>query len=114
MFNITPPPTGRQPGHEAIPDVGLIGNILDELRHDELIAKLNDYRWTGRPGYDPAVMWRATLVRYLLKLRYTRDLIDQLKASRLLRRVCGLKETVPNESTFSRFYRRLGATPRPR
>ncbi len=107
MFNITPPPAGRQPGHEAIPDFGLIGNILDELRHDELIAKLNDYRWTGRPGYDPAVMWRATLVRYLLKLRYTRDLIYQLKTSRLLRRVCGLKETVPNESTFSRFYRRL-------
>ena len=46
-------------------------------------------------------------MRYLLKLRYTRDLIDQLKTSRLLRRVCGLKEIVPNESTFSRFYRRL-------
>ena len=107
MLNIIPPPAGRQPGREAVPDFGLIGNILDELQHDELIAKLKDYRWTGRPGYAPDVMWRATLVRYLLRLRYTRDLIAQLKASRLLRRVCGLRETVPHEGTFSRFYARL-------
>ena len=107
MLNIKPPPAGRQRGDPGVPDFGLIGNILDELHHDELIAVLNDYRWTGRPGYAPEGMWRATLVRYLLKLRYTRDLIAQLKASRLLRRVCGLREAVPHEGTFSRFYARL-------
>ena len=107
MLNIKPQPAGRQRGDPGVPDFGLIGNILDELHHDELIAVLNDYRWTGRPGYAPEVMWRATLVRYLLKLRYTRDLIAQLKASRLLRRVCGLREAVPHEGTFSRFYARL-------
>ena len=71
MFNITSSPASRQPGNEAISDFGLIGNILDELRHDELIAKPNEYRWTGRRGYPPAVMWRATLVRYLRRLQYT-------------------------------------------
>ena len=107
MLNIMRPPAGRQPGDPGVPDFGLIGTILDELRCDELIERLEDYRWTGRPGYAPEVMWRATLVRYLLKLRYTRDLIAQLKASRLLRRVCGLREAVPHEGTFSRFYARL-------
>ena len=104
MLNIMPPPADRQRGDPGVPDFGLIGTILDELHHDELIDRLNDYRWTGRPGYTPEVMWRATLVRYLLRLRYTRDLIAQLKASRLLRRVCGLRDTVPHEGTFSRFY----------
>ena len=107
MLNIMPPPAGRQPGDPGVPDFGLIGTILDELHCDELIERLEDYRWTGRPGYAPEVMWRATLVRYLLRLRYTRDLIAQLNASRLLRRVCGLRETVPHEGTFSRFYARL-------
>ncbi len=107
MLNIMPPPAGRQPGDPGVPDFGLIGTILDELHHDELTATLNEYRWTGRPGYAPEVMWRATLVRYLLRFRYTRDLIAQLNASRLLRRVCGLRETVPHEGTFSRFYARL-------
>ena len=107
MLNIKPPPEGRQPERTGVPDFGLIGTILDELHCDELIERLNEYRWTGRPGYAPEVMWRATLVRYLLRLRYTRDLIAQLKASRLLRRVCGLREAVPHEGTFSRFYARL-------
>ena len=107
MLNINPPPEGRQPERTNVPDFGLIGDILDELHHNELISALNDYRWTGRPGYGPEVMWRATLARYLLRLPYTRDLIDQLKASRLLRRVCGFREAVPHEGTFSRFYARL-------
>ena len=107
MLNIMPQPAGRQRGDPGVPDFGLIGTILDELHCDKLIDRLNDYRWTGRPGYAPEVMWRATLVRYLLKLRYTRDLIAQLNASRLLRRVCGFRDTVPHEGTFSRFYARL-------
>ena len=54
-------------------------------------------------------MWRAILLRYLLRLRYTRDLIAQLEASRLLRRLCGFRDEVPDEGTFSRFYKRLTA-----
>ena len=72
MLNINPPPEGRQPERTNVPDFGLIGDILNQLHHGELIAALNDYRWTGRPGYTPEVMWRATLTRYLLRLPYTR------------------------------------------
>ena len=58
-------------------------------------------------GYSSDAMWNAILVKYLLHLRYVRDLIALLHANRPLRRVCGFRDTVPSESTFSRFYARL-------
>lgn len=81
--------------------------IFDAIDDAPLLAQLDDYRWTGRKGYNPQSMWRAILVKYLLRLRYVRDLIAQLKASRPLRRLCGFREAVPSESSFSRFLRRL-------
>lgn len=52
-------------------------------------------------------MWRAILVKYLLRLRCTRDLIAQLRASRQLRRLCGFRDAATSEYTFSRFIARL-------
>ena len=84
-----------------------IRRIFDAINDGPLLARLNHYRWTGRKGYTPAAMWRAVLLKHLLRLRYTRDLIAQLRASRHLRRLCGFRDAVPSESTFSRFYARL-------
>ena len=39
MLNIKPAPAGRQPDRTDVPDFGLIGTILDELHHDELIDR---------------------------------------------------------------------------
>ena len=81
--------------------------VLDEIDASEILERLAQYRWTGRKGYSPESMWRAMLLRYLLNIRYTRDLIVQLWASEELRSLCGFADNVPSESTFSRFLRRL-------
>ena len=86
---------------------GFLESVLSEIDDFELMEQLRECRWTGRQGYTPASMWRAVLVKYLLRLRYTRDLLRQLAASRELRELCGFKDTVPDESTFSRFFKRL-------
>ncbi len=84
-----------------------IERVFDAIDDGPLLARLNYYRWTGRKGYTPAAMWRAVLLKYLLRFRHTRVLIAQLRASRQLRRLCGFRDAVPSESTFSRFIGRL-------
>lgn len=85
-------------------DIRRVFNAIDD---GPLLAYLNAYRWTGRKGYTPVAMWRAILAKYVLRLRFNRDLIAQLRASRQLRRLCGFRDAVPSESTFSRFIARL-------
>ena len=52
-------------------------------------------------------MWRAYLVKFLLKIRYTNQLLERLRGSRKLRAVCGFDNEVPSESAMSRFVNRL-------
>lgn len=96
----------------APPQVGergfaFIESIFEQIDASELVQGLDAYRWTGRRGYSPEYMWRAALLRYLLNLRHTRDLIAYLNASPRLRLLCGFRQQVPSESTFSRFFSRL-------
>ena len=51
-------------------------------------------------------MCSAYVAQYVLQLTHARDLIARLRASDALRWVCGF-DTVPSESTFSRFFARL-------
>ena len=100
------------PSANIRPQVGddgfaFIESIFEQIDASELIERLEQYRWTGRLGYGPESMWRAVLLRYLLNIRYTRDLIAQLNTSYRLRLLCGFKTVVPSESTFSRFLKRL-------
>jgi transposase len=84
-----------------------IESIFEQIDASELIERLEQYRWTGRLGYSPDSMWRAVVLRYLLSIRYVRDLIAHLNTSQRLRLLCGFKTAVPSESTFSRFLKRL-------
>lgn len=84
-----------------------LAEILAGIDDGPLLARLNDYRWTGRKGYPPVAMWRAVLVKYLLRVPYARDFLAQLRAQRPLRRLCGFRERVPSDATFSRFQTRL-------
>ena len=86
---------------------GFLGAILDSLDDQPLLDVLEDYRRTGRPGYPVKAMWRTHLVKFLLKIRYTNELLERLPRSRKLRAVCGFGEEVPSESAMSRFVNRL-------
>ena len=84
-----------------------MGEVLAGIEADSLMERLRDYRWTGRPGYAPEAMWRAMLMKYLLRIQHTRELIRRLKSSPVLRYICGFGDVVPHESSFSRFVKRL-------
>ena len=81
--------------------------VLDGLNDQPLLNVLQDYRRTGRPGYPVDAMWRAYLVKFLLKIRYNNELLERLRGSRKLREVCGFAGEVPSESVLSRFVNRL-------
>ena len=100
------------PSLNTRPQVGddgfaFIESIFQQIDASELLRRLDEYHWTGRIGYSPESMWRATVLRYLLNIRYVRDLIAHLNTSQRLRLLCGFKRAVPSESTFSRFLKRL-------
>ena len=100
-------PSRHISSQDAGDDYAFFQSVLDEIDASELLQRLAEYRWTGRQGYSPESMWRAVLLRYLLNVRYTRDLIVRLRTSERLRTLCGFGLDVPSESTFSRFFRRL-------
>lgn len=77
---------------------------------DALKAILHSRR-RARPGYHPAAMFRAFCLKYLLGERYTVALIERLRSSDRLRELCGFWDTVPSDSTFSRFFARMAAMP---
>ena len=86
---------------------GFLAAILDDLNDEPILNSLREYRRTGRPGYPIRAMWRAYLVKFLLKIRYNNQLLERLRGSRKLREVCGLDDDVPSESALSRFVTRL-------
>ena len=82
--------------------------MLDNVNADELIELFIDRRKNGRPGYSPRAMLRAWLCKYLLGIRYNVDLIETLRRSSGLRRVCGFDDDeAPSETAMSRFTGRL-------
>ena len=86
---------------------GFLAAVLDEIDAQPLIDALTPPVATGRPGFSPRAMLRAFLSKYLLNIRFNVDLIRRLGASQTLRQICGFGETVPSESTFSRFASKL-------
>ena len=104
MLNLPPSNTRPQVGDDGL---AFITSIFEQIDASELLERLEQYHWTGRIGYGPESMWRAVLLRYLLNIRYTRDLIAHLNVSQRFRTLCGFKRAIPSESTFSRFLKRL-------
>ena len=86
---------------------GFLSAILDSLEDAHLLDTLQSYRRTGRPGYPLRAMWRAYLVKFILKIRFSNELLDRLRSSGKLRSICGFDDVVPSESVLSRLISRL-------
>jgi IS5 family transposase len=84
--------------------------IFDSVPFQRLVKTLKAYRWTGRPGYNPEVMFRAVLVGYYKSIGTLAELARYLEDHREIASVCGFrdKEPTPSRSTLSRFISRLG------
>ena len=81
--------------------------IFDAVDDTALLARLQAYRPTGRPGYPLRALWRAYLASFCLNLGNTNCLIRLLEDSPPLRELCGLDGPFPVRRTFNRFIRRL-------
>ena len=81
--------------------------IFDAVDDTAILARLQAYRPTGRPGYPLRALGRAYLSSFCLNLGNTNSLIRLLEDSPPLRELCGRDGPFPVRRTFNRFIRRL-------
>ena len=82
-------------------------SFLDAVDASELLATLQAYRWTGRPGHSLRALWNSYLTTFLLNLPSTNALIRELEDNLQTREACGFNGELPRRRTFNRFIRRL-------
>ena len=78
--------------------------ILKLIRIEEFLPC---YRFNlGRPPKDRIFIARSFVAKIFLKIPYTKSLVQQLKADKQLKIICGwdLKSEIPSESKFSRVF----------
>ena len=74
--------------------------VLNLTDYEPLFARLRQYNRTGRPPYDVRAMWRATLTKYLLGLRYNIELVALLRSNPNVRDACGFDyDTFPTKAS---------------
>lgn len=84
----------------------LLIKILEIAGVEKHVFKKADNQWLGRKLKDREAIARAFVAKKVYKHKHTSLLIDELKRSPNLKRVCGFEETrsLPCESTFSRAF----------
>ena len=82
-------------------------HVLALADDEPLLEALRAYNRTGRPPYPVEAMFRAALTKYLLGLRYYREVVEMLRSNRNVRELCGFEDSVPNTSSICRFFKRL-------
>ncbi len=87
--------------------VSELESALSLIDTSELLERLQEYRWTGRPGYPLFAMWRAYAVSFLLNMPHTNALVRRLQDDPALRTFCGFETKLPHRTTFNRFIHRL-------
>ena len=96
--------------HYSIPaqdHLGELAAVFSNLVDAALLARLQDYRPTGRPGYSLKALWRAYVASFILNLPHTNALIRRLEDEPGFRYLCGFFGPLPHRTTFNRFIQRL-------
>lgn len=80
-------------------------SILELVRIEEMV-KVPEY-WHGQSPQNRKQIARAFIAKAVYNMNTTRELIDRLKNSPALRRICGWEKAadVPHESSFSRAFK---------
>lgn len=88
-------------------------SILELVRIENFITstKFND----GRPRKDRYAIARAFIAKIVLKITYTKQLVNQLKVDKQLRIICGWDacQGIPSESKFSRAFQEFSKSSLP-
>jgi hypothetical protein len=79
-------------------------SVLEAAGIEELVS--SSVFWRGRPAKDRRAIARAFIAKSIYNLTTTRQLIDYLRATPNLRRICGWERVsdIPSESVFSRVF----------
>ena len=88
-----------------------VEHVLDSLDLDWMHALLFEHyhhEGPGRNPFDPSVMFKAQILKYLLQIPSDRRLALRLRRDRRLARACGFKRRTPSHGLFTQFRRRLG------
>ena len=91
------------PPQDALGELSAVFSNLDDAA---LLARLQEYRPTGRQGYPLKALWRAYVGSFVLNLPHTNSLIRRLEDDPRFRILCGFG-ALPHRRTFNRFIRRL-------
>ncbi len=94
---------GQVPQDSCHSELAAVFSSLDDAA---LLDRLQEYRPTGRQGYELKVLWRAYVGSFILNLPHTNALIRRLEDDDDFRALCGFK-ALPHRTTFNRFIRRL-------
>ena len=94
---------GQVPQDSCHSELAAVFSSLDDAA---LLARLQEYRPTGRRGYDLKALWRAYIGSFILNLPHTNALIRRLEDDDDFRALCGFG-SLPHRTTFNRFIRRL-------
>ena len=92
------------PAQDHLGELAAVFSSLDDVT---LLARLQDYRPTGRPGYPLKALWRAYVASFILNLPHTNALIRRLEDEPDFRYLCGFFGPLPHRTTFNRFIQRL-------
>ena len=87
--------------------LGELAAVFSSLDDAALLARLQEYRPTGRPGYPLKALWRAYVASFILNLPHTNALIRRLDDGPDFRYLCGFLGPLPHRTTFNRFIQRL-------
>ena len=90
--------------------LGQLAAIFASLDDSALLARLQEYRPTGRQGYPLKALWHAYVGSFVLNLPHTNALIRRLEDDDDFRHLCGFG-TLPHRTTFNRFILRLSRHP---
>ena len=87
--------------------LGELAAVFSSLDDAALLARLQEYHPTGRPGYPLKALWQAYVASFILNLPHTNALIRRLEDEPDFRYLCGFFGPLPHRTTFNRFIQRL-------